>query len=338
MKKKKVTKKVHKKTSTRKKSSSSIITTKFKPNFTTITAKPTSALPRKELLRQVDQLKNFANERAQYVRAKTRLTNQMKAIARKVLNKQFKDSVSDKELNELIAGAIAEESTLFGIVPISWGRNAIDMNLKSLEKTMRGIVKQLPIWTDWGEHISGVGEMSLANIIGGSVCSAEVDYVTGKKYKKKFVTIGDYSNPAKLWKRWGVGIVEGERQRRVKASIDEKKKFRTTGETSGDQLKAIVHGYNPTRRAILWNVGDCFVKAGNYYRKRYDQEKARQLELYPKVLTDKWGNSKKKNYSLARAHNRAMRYSTKLFLADLWNKWRELHGEGAFHKASRERD
>lgn len=292
---------------------------------------------RNELEEIVKYLKSLSHERAQYIKAKTRLTNQMKAIARRLLNKPQGKPVSDKELSTLIEGAIAEETTLEGIVPLSWGRDSIDANLKSVELSMKKAVRELPIWTGWAENISGVGEITIANIIGGSVCEAETDLI-GRKYEKKFTTIGDYSNPAKLWKRWGVGVVDGARQRRIKAKIDEKKKYRETKEFSGEQLKAIQHGYSPARRAQLWNLGEVFVKRGKYYRRRYDQEKARQLQLHPEVFEDAWGNKKAKNYAQARAHNRAMRYVTKLFLVDFWNKWREMHGEGEFHELSSKRD
>jgi hypothetical protein len=302
-------------------------------------AKPTSDIPRKQLVEHVKELKELSTERAHYVKARTKLTNQMKAIARSnFLKKEFRKPVSDKELYDLIKGFISDGASGMGIIPLEFARDQISQNIKLVEKRMKVVVNQLPIWTDWGVNIAGVGEITIANIIGNSVCNSEIDPITRESYEKKFITIGDYSNPAKLWKRWGVGIVEGERQKRIKAKIEEKLRFKDTKKASGDQLKAIIHGYNPTRRAILWNVGEGFVKQGKYYRRRYDQEKEKQLSLHPEVFLDKWGKKRPKNNALARAHNRAMRYSTKLFLTDLWNKWREFHGEGEFHKASSERD
>ena len=298
-----------------------------------ITAPPTSSLPRAELVVLVNRLKELSIERNHYVRTKTRLTNQMKSVARKILGKDNGEKVSDKEMGEFIDGCAESGTTGAGLVPINVARKVISDNIRMVEKDIASVVETLPIWTEWAQNISAVGKLTLGNIIGGSVCVTPPNG-TGEAY----TTIGDYANPAKLWKRWGVGVIEGERQRRVKASLEEKKNYCLTGEFTGDQAKAIRHGYSPERRSVLWFLGDGFVKQGRYYRRRYDQEKARQMEMHPEVMSDKFGNAKKKNYALLRAHNRAMRYATKLFLTDLWNKWRELHGEGAFHRASSERD
>lgn len=282
----------------------------------------------------VKDLKELSAERAQYVRLRTRQTNQMKAIARRFLNKGLEDPLSNKELKAFADHAAQTNSAGGGVVAIWAGRDLLNEEVSRVEKKIKGIVTQLPIWTEWACNIKGIGELSLGNIIGGSVCESKVNLVTGEKYKKPTVltTVGDYPNPARLWKRWGVGIVKGERQRRVKSDFNERNKYKKTGKVSGKQLTAIEHGFCPMRRAILWNVGDVFVKQGIYYRRRYDQEKARQLELHPEVYETKNGTKVKKNYTLSRAHNRAMRYVSKLFLTDLWNKWRELHGGGEFHK------
>lgn len=296
-------------------------------------------LNRKLLERIIEELKELSCERDQYIRARTRTTNQMKSIVRRVERVPFGKPVTDELLNKFMEVHTLAESSGAGVIPLDNSRADLTTQIKQIEKEIKERVRKLPIWYKWAENISGVGEISIGMLVGKSLCTSMEDALTGKKYKKQYITIGDYANPAKLWKRWGVGMVAGERQRKVASTIEERRHYEKTGKMAGKLALAIKHGYSPDRRATLWNLGDCFVKQGKYYRKRYDQEKARQLELHPEVYAKKIKTGKKgKNSASARAHNRAMRYSTKLFLRDMWNKWREFHGEGEYHKLSGVRD
>lgn len=302
--------------------------------MSTKTYKPKSKMSRKELCKHVKTLKNLTSERSQYIKSRTKLTNQLKALCRNALDIPPKKEASSDDVKFVIGEVLKKNlpGPAAAAPALGFARESINKPLREVEKKIEAEVRQLPIWTDWAENIRGIGPIGLGIIIGGSVCDATEDPITHKK-RRPFITIGDYKNPAKLYKRWGVGLVEGERQQRIAGTREEKEHFQKTGVATGGVLKALRHGFSPTRRAALFVQGDVFVKAGNYYRKRYDQEKARQLKLYPKVFENKSGKTMKKNYALSRAHNRAMRKVTKLFLTDLWNKWRELHGGGEFHKS-----
>lgn len=143
------------------------------------------------------------------------------------------------------------------------------------EKSLIAFAKQLPVYP-WAEATRGFAAISLAQLVGEAG------------------NLSNYDNPAKLWKRMGLAVMpDGQRQRRV------------TGED------AIEHGYNPSRRAVSWVVGDNLIRATNetYYGlflERRDYERAMNLEAQPIV-------------HMRRAH----RYMEKRFLKDLWRAWRD---------------
>jgi hypothetical protein len=143
---------------------------------------------------------------------------------------------------------------------------------KETEKAMEKDAKQLPIWP-WVESIPGVGALSLAQIIGEAG------------------DLSNYANPAKLWKRFGLAVINGERQRKFK-----------------DVEKALEHGYSPERRSILWVIGDCIIKKQGPYRDLYLQRKEVEQTKVPDGSKGLW-------------HNRAKRYMEKRFLRDLWIAW-----------------
>ncbi len=148
------------------------------------------------------------------------------------------------------------------------------------EKQLKSLAKELPIWP-WVADIKGFGELNCAAIVGE--CAAPLT---------------DYRSPSAVWKRLGLAVIDGERQRRHK-----------------DAEKALLHGYSPARRSVAWNLGECLIKAGAKcrYREVYDERKAYELA---RLEEDKKGRQ-------GHAHNRAARYMTKRVLRDLWAEWRK---------------
>lgn len=162
------------------------------------------------------------------------------------------------------------------------------------EKELERLAKALPI-AAWVADVKGMGLGSLAAIVGEA---------------------GDlslYATHSKLWKRLGLAVIGGGRQRRV----------------TGDA--ALAHGYSPQRRSIVWNIGQCVLKAqsaridketgeelkpAGKYRKVYDERKAYELARDPEL-------------SKAHAHNRATRYMEKRVIRDLWRAWRQLETHAA---------
>lgn len=99
--------------------------------------------------------------------------------------------------------------------------------------------------------------------------------------------IAGYRNPSCLWKRMGLAVIDGGRQRKV-----------------ADAEQAIVHGYNPQRRAVAFLLGDCLIRANSPYKAVYDARKL--VELQREEMTP------------IHAHRRAARYMVKRVLRDMW--------------------
>lgn len=187
------------------------------------------------------------------------------------------------------------------VAPYLNARDEITTAKDEAEKSLKKLVRQLPIW-DWAKGVRGLGETTLGHLLGES---------------------GDlslYASPAKLWKRFGVGLVdvgEGfERQRRVT-----------------DAAKALVHAYAPSRRSILYMAGQWLVMAKDpryyaVYQERKDHEKQaaidRGLAVVPAGKIPK--DAKHLYMSEGHVNLRAKRYMEKRLLRDLWRAWIELHG------------
>ena len=198
---------------------------------------------------------------------------------------------------------------------------------KKLEKDLNKTARSLPTY-EWSQAIPGFGAGGFLSIIGEATV-VELDGTVR--------ALGDYHTVAGLWKRMGVAIINGERQRK-----------------RADAEEALLHGYNPARRSALWNIGGGLIGGmGRGYRPLVgeDIEANESLSHYQKMFVarcrylaarepEKFArpNSSKKNkkteeieiresYSLACAAS-AKRYVEKKFLRDLYARWRfETRGE-----------
>lgn len=167
-----------------------------------------------------------------------------------------------------------------------------------IERTLRALVKKLPIYGLFVEKTPGFGDIGLAQIVGQ--CG----------------DLSNYSNPAKVWKRMGLGIVDGQRQRCI----------------AGDAALAIRHGYSPRRRSTMFVIGDSLVKCQGPYReiylarKAYEIQKAEAAGLTVKPAAQIKKAEADKCMSQGHIHARAQRYMEKRLLRDLWTAWKNLHG------------
>ena len=81
-----------------------------------------------------------------------------------------------------------------------------------------------------------------------------------------------------------------------------------------DKKIALIHGYNPKRRSIMWNVGVCLIKQNDgKYRQMYDDQKSYQIQV--------------RELTKIHAHRRAQRYMEKALLLDLWVQWNQREDE-----------
>jgi hypothetical protein len=177
---------------------------------------------------------------------------------------------------------------------------------KLAEKKIVTTVQSMPIWENV-RTVRGLAENSLGQILGE----------TGD--------LSNYSNPAKLWQRMGLGMFRGHRQQNW--SQDRK------GFTKSENLQmAEGMGYSSRRRSLMHVVGSNLIRAKNpEYGKLYRDRKALELTKLPERDP---ATGKKNKGRLAHAHKRAMRYMEKRFLLNLWKAWRclkprDIHRRGA---------
>lgn len=175
-------------------------------------------------------------------------------------------------VEEVVSFAVAATWALF-----ESERHLRKTRMDLYEKPMQKLAKELPVWP-WAEACRGFAPLSLAQLVG------------------EIGNLSDYDNPAKVWKRMGLGRVDGENQRR------------TT-----DKELAIKMGYNPARRSVMYVIGDNLIRAKNpeYYglfleRREYERERA---------------PDDKPIAHMRRAH----RYMEKRFLRDFWRAWRSAN-------------
>lgn len=259
------------------------------------------------------ELREQHRQRQDFHSAEKRLTNQIKAIARRMsavrtsddaqrarddgAAEEGEDRSQDDAQEQTLPALPADSPHALVSLGLSEARALISKHRKAREKRMADLARQLPVWA-WVEKVRGVGPLGLAQLVGE--CG----------------DIGTYANPAKLWKRMGVAVINGERQRRV----------------SGDAELAIAHGYSPTRRAILYNLGVALLKQNKDadgdgpYRALYLKAKAKYSERPPcgnKAATGYVCRNKEgTGCALGHVHNRARRVMEKEFLVDLWCSWR----------------
>ncbi len=173
----------------------------------------------------------------------------------------------------------AESVAALHTAPLLDARKLLEASRKPLEKRMELLARELPVWP-WVEGVRGIGPLGLAQIVGE--CG----------------DLSNYANPAKVWKRMGLALINGERQGK-----------RT------DPEEAALHGYSPSRRSTMYVIAT-FLMMNNRdgeYRTYYLAEKERQREKLPDAPN-------------VHVDNRARRHLAKRLLRDLWRAW---HGPGS---------
>ncbi len=98
--------------------------------------------------------------------------------------------------------------------------------------------------------------------------------------------VAAYRNPSCLWKRMGLAVIGGERQQK-----------------KSDAGLALLHGYDPGRRALAYVIGDCLLRAKSPVQAVYAERKAIKLGA---------------GWSKLHAHRDAKMFMVKRVLRDLW--------------------
>ncbi len=229
----------------------------------------------------IAQIIELWRRRQRWHTAEKSLTVQCSAICRRYVGVHGKDDKPGLKraadlLERIEEGRleVGEDDAMISCLPLLAARDGLKSHRITTEKRLEKLAKSLPVY-GFVENVRGLAALSLASLIGE--CG----------------DLGSYKSVSALWKRLGLAVIHGERQRRV----------------ANDPLLAHEHGYSPRRRSVAWNVGACLMRSqreGDPYRAIYDAEKAKQLA---------------RELTAGHAHNRATRYMTKRLLAKLYGAW-----------------
>lgn len=228
----------------------------------------------------IDTIREQWRRRQAWHRAEKSLTLQAKALCRRLCGGDKGEA--EKIFRSVVAGGDHELTIVAtgAIFPLLEARASLEKQRKTVERQLEKLAKSLPVW-EWVATVRGVGPLSLAGVVGEAG------------------DVGSYKSVSALWKRMGLAVINGGRQRRVAGA------------------EAIEHGYSAERRSLVWNIGGCIIKSGGELRAVYDARKEYEAE---RVETK------------AHAHNRAKRYMEKRFLRQLYAAWRGGHTSSATHR------
>ena len=263
----------------------------------------------------VEQIRAAHRKRVFLIKQRVRVGNALGAFIRTALG--WSPNLPEKDRDKIKADAEAivkkrGEGTEFAWIIAANDAACIkfDEAEAEIEKDLKKLVRQLPVWNSWGKHTRGISEMTIATIVGEA---------------------GDLSNYPKkghLYQRMCIGFVDGDRQGKVASG--------------GDSEEWIRHAYNPERRSRLFGyVGAPIIrmtervdeKTGKLieaspYRIAYDQRKAYEVEKVEAagkkvVPAAKIPKADKENYvSEKHIHLAAQRWMEQRILKHLLQAWK----------------
>jgi hypothetical protein len=206
-------------------------------------------------------------QRQDLLRAKVRLELQCQSICRRMTGDKEAGGAAWKALQK----GEGDLKLAMVLMPYMTALTALEDQKSVVEKALTKAAKVHPLWKSWGADVRGMGPMTFAGLIGEAGDPIE-----------------EYRTISGLWKRFGLAVIAGGRQRRV------------AGES------ALLQGYNPQRRGFAFLIAETLLRKsqeGDYWRTLYADKKSVELE---------------KGLTLAHAHNRAMRHLSKTVLKDAW--------------------
>lgn len=240
-----------------------------------------------------DTLRELHRQRQDLHRAEKSLTLQIKAKCRRLC---AGDKTEAEKVYKSMLNGCDHDLALFALTtttPFISARSLLEKERKSTENQMKKMAKQLPAY-EWVATVRGFGDLGFAMIVGEAG------------------DLSNYATVSKLWKRLGLAVIDGGRQRRV----------------SGPD--ALMHGYSPIRRSVVWTIGDSLFRGGGEYadvcraRKDVERQKAEAEGLIVAPSAKIPAKNKEAYRSDGHIHNRAKRYMEKRLIRDLWRAWRDF--------------
>lgn len=158
-----------------------------------------------------------------------------------------------------------------------------------VEKRLLKLAPELPVYR-WMQSVKGFGELNLVGIVGEAG------------------DVGSYRNPSCLWKRMGLAVIDGGRQRKC-----------------SDADLALIHGYSPQRRSVTYLLGESLSKHQLISKEKSGTEHGKSAGPYGEVYIARRKATAISHPDWTDMHRvkDARRIMTKAALRDLWCAWRQ---------------
>lgn len=236
---------------------------------------------RKKLQNTIEEVQDAHRKREDLMKSRIMINNRVKAIKR---------TVREGEDFEILTQHLSDSM------------KHIEAQENGYTKLMAQIAVNLPHY-EWFTSFEGLNSKSYASII------AE----TGD--------LRNYPAPAKVWKRMGLAVDNGEAEKNTK--------------------KGQNTGYSKHRRAVMFRVSNAVVYKKGYYRQVYDERKQEEIRRnengenaeYVRQHRENLLNAFKSAENQRKIKNnmlpasiidlRAQRYMSKKLLKHIWEHWNE---------------
>ncbi len=257
----------------------------------------------------IETLKSLQRKREQVMKEYKRQVNQGRSAIRFFLGWN-PDMKGTKEGDRIIkeAGEIYKAIEKDGVHPElvdEDGRDLVTLVLShqvayrlfhkqssSLHYRLGKNARKLPKVGDWADRNHGIGLPTLGMIVGecGSLSKVEADGYQG------------YKTVSRVVKRMQLAVIDGKPQGKPGEVVNKKR--------VASKEEWLKHGSCPRRKAVMWNVANSLVNAGERcpYRPMYEEKKAMYLA---------------RGLPLWHAHLNAKRRIAKRLLADMWEVWND---------------
>lgn len=230
--------------------------------------------------------------RRRWMKAKNCLILQGKAFGRAVCD-------GDKDAGTAAFDRVAkgktqdgDETLIFALAPFLAAIARFDEDIKPIEKRLEKLAKKLPI-APWVNTVTGLGFGSVAAIVGEAGDLSAYPSVSG------------------VWKRMGLAVIDGDGRQRKVANAE----------------AALVHGYNPERRSVVWVMADSMAKLQRTWLDKETGEVRKPAGVYGAILEAEKAKALEKGVSKVHAENRGKRHMSKAVLRDMTLAWRQAVGQ-----------
>lgn len=230
--------------------------------------------------------------RRRWMKAKNALILQGKAFGRAVCD-------GDKEAGSAAFDRVAkgkasedDETLMVALAPFIAAIARFDEDIKPIEKRLEKLAQKLPI-APWVKTVTGLGFGSVAAIVGEAG------------------DLSAYPSVAGVWKRMGLAVIDGDGRQRKVASAE----------------GALVHGYNPERRSVVWVMADSMSKLQRTWLDKETGEVRKPAGAYGAILEAEKEKALAAGLTKAHAEARGKRHMSKAVLRDMTAEWRRAVGQ-----------